>query len=223
VVPGPRGHLDALLARCDSELERRWLRLVARRGLRLPDDAQPAVPEAESRPDFLYRSAMVAVYVDGPAHDFPERRERDAVVTDRMERLGYTVLRFGHEDDWEALLDANAMRLGGMPPQRDADVEHGAPPLDLFPASWRDLVARLREEHGLDVRPGEDVTDEGVVVGASAAVVRLGGVRVVLVDAADAAAPAVAAAVEDRGGLAMVVDPAAPEAEAAILKSLGAG
>ena len=43
---------------------------------------------------------MVAIYVDGHYHDFPERRERDAAYTMCLEDRGYIVIRFGHEDDW---------------------------------------------------------------------------------------------------------------------------
>jgi hypothetical protein len=42
--------------------------------------------------------------VDGPPHDFPERQQRDADASARMEDLGITVLRFHHEDDWADII-----------------------------------------------------------------------------------------------------------------------
>jgi very-short-patch-repair endonuclease len=44
------------------------------------------------------------VYIDGPIHDYPERQQRDAARQERLEDLGYTVLRFGHQGDWAATI-----------------------------------------------------------------------------------------------------------------------
>lgn len=57
-----------------------------------------------TRPDFLYKVDQVAVYVDGPPHDFPERHARDTQQQAAMEDLGYVVLRFRHDQDWGPLL-----------------------------------------------------------------------------------------------------------------------
>ena len=94
-------HLAALERLCDSELERRWLRTLEAASLKLPSKAQPRIEDCNTKPDFLYEDCLAAIYVDGPPHDFPERQQRDRVQTDCMEDLGYTVIRFGHEDDWE--------------------------------------------------------------------------------------------------------------------------
>jgi very-short-patch-repair endonuclease len=221
LTAGPVDHLDTLLAQCDSELERRWLHLVQRKGLRLPDEAQSLVPDCATRPDFLYRERMVAVYVDGPAHDFPTRQARDAERSECMTSLGYAVLRFGHEADWDALLDEHAQELGGSRREPSRPGEAASPPeLDLFPGAWRPLIERLREEPDLRIEPGEDVVDGGVVVGMSAAQATLNGVSATLVDAADPAAPSIIAAVEDRGGLAFAVDASAEGAAAFVLAAL---
>jgi len=42
------------------------------------------------------------VYIDGPHHEFPERRARDQAQTNSMEDLGYTVIRFSAKEDWDA-------------------------------------------------------------------------------------------------------------------------
>lgn len=95
-------HLAQLLRQCASDLERDWLRFIEERGLRLPSHAQRFVESCRTRPDFTYGECQTVVYVDGPHHEYPERRERDATQTERMEDSGYTVIRFAASDDWVA-------------------------------------------------------------------------------------------------------------------------
>lgn len=105
--PGPQSraeHLQALLRQCQSELERTWLRFLEARNLRLPSRAQPFIESCRTRPDFLYQESQAAVYIDGPPHDYPDRRRRDATQTACMEDLGYTVIRSGSEDDWDRIV-----------------------------------------------------------------------------------------------------------------------
>jgi ATP-dependent helicase YprA (DUF1998 family)/very-short-patch-repair endonuclease len=97
-------HLAQMERQAGSELERRWLRLLESQNLRLPTKAQPLIEACSTRPDFLYEDSLVAIYVDGPPHDYPERQQRDRVQTDCMEDLGYTVIRFGHHDDWDDII-----------------------------------------------------------------------------------------------------------------------
>ncbi|HZS33450.1 MAG TPA: DEAD/DEAH box helicase [Methylomirabilota bacterium] len=105
VSPGPRSraeHLAALRRQAGSALERRWLDELDARGHRLPTHAQPLLDG--TRPDFLYEAEHVAVYVDGPPHDYPERRARDAAQQARLEDAGYLVIRFAADGDWAATL-----------------------------------------------------------------------------------------------------------------------
>ncbi|GAB4245445.1 MAG: DEAD/DEAH box helicase [Thermoleophilia bacterium] len=105
-VPAPRSvHLERLKRGAGSDLERAWLDLLQEHNLRLPSDGQVLVEACGTRPDFLYREQQAAVYIDGPHHEFPERRARDAAQTACMEDLGYLVLRFGHRDDWPAIIE----------------------------------------------------------------------------------------------------------------------
>jgi ATP-dependent helicase YprA (DUF1998 family)/very-short-patch-repair endonuclease len=99
-------HLELLLARAGSELERRWLRHLNAQGCRLPTHSQMLIEECATRPDFLYldNRAKAAIYIDGPPHDFPDRHKRDQAQTECMEDLGYLVIRFRHTDDWEGIL-----------------------------------------------------------------------------------------------------------------------
>ena len=56
----------------------------------------------KTRPDFLYEEDRVAIYVDGPVHDFPERSKRDRQQEEAMLDAGWQVIRFSHHDDWPA-------------------------------------------------------------------------------------------------------------------------
>ena len=95
--------LTALRKRCDSRLEQRWLDRVESLGLRLPSDAQYAVPGHYTRPDFFYREANAAVYIDGPPHDAPDQIREDQAMTSVLIEVGYIVIRFHHEADWPAV------------------------------------------------------------------------------------------------------------------------
>ncbi len=117
VSPGGRTreeHLAELRRLAGSDLERQWLALLERRGLRLPSHAQHLIAACRTTPDFFYAEQQTAVYIDGPPHDFPDRQRRDADRTEAMEDAGYTVLRFHHQDDWDAAL-ARYPHLFGRP------------------------------------------------------------------------------------------------------------
>lgn len=87
-----------------SELERRWLRFLLEHGYRLPTDAGKLFEKAGTRPDFYYADHNIVVYIDGPPHDHPDRAQRDAEKQQAMEDLGYVVLRFPHDADWQGLV-----------------------------------------------------------------------------------------------------------------------
>lgn len=99
-------HLERLMNLAGSELERQWLRYLDERNYRLPSEAQLLIPECGTRPDFFYQDHLVAVYIDGPHHAYPERAARDREQTDALMDLGYTVVRFGLAEDWESVLAA---------------------------------------------------------------------------------------------------------------------
>lgn len=97
-------HLQQLRNLCQSDLEQQWLDYLEQHGLNLPSHAQPLIANCHTRPDFLYEKDHVAIYVDGYHHLFPERRARDQAQQECMEDCGYTVIRFGLLDDWQALI-----------------------------------------------------------------------------------------------------------------------
>lgn len=97
-------HLKRLHNLCQSELEHEWLDFMEQRNLTLPSHAQKLIESCHTRPDFLYEKDCVAIYVDGPHHEFASRKERDVSRTDCMEDIGHTVIRFAVTDDWEKII-----------------------------------------------------------------------------------------------------------------------
>ncbi|MCP4690394.1 MAG: DUF1998 domain-containing protein, partial [Desulfobacterales bacterium] len=94
-------HMDDLIKLCDSNLEKKWLAFLDGRNLHPPTHAQHLVPDCKARPDFFYKNHQAAIYIDGPVHDYPGRHKRDVEQTECMEDLGYMVIRFHHQEDWE--------------------------------------------------------------------------------------------------------------------------
>jgi very-short-patch-repair endonuclease len=106
-------HLERLLRLAGSELERAWLRFLDARGHRLPSGAQELIAQAGTRPDFVYTEHYTVIYIDGPVHAYADRHRRDVDCTERLEDLSFTVIRFGHEDDWAAILARYPSIFGG--------------------------------------------------------------------------------------------------------------
>jgi ATP-dependent helicase YprA (DUF1998 family) len=117
VVASPVGvpravHLEALKRLAGSELERRWLDYLEEHNYRLPDRAQFFVEDCNTRPDFYYSEYRVAVYIDGPPHDYPERQQRDQALDVAMEDNGYHVIRFHHTAEWDDIIARNPNIFG---------------------------------------------------------------------------------------------------------------
>lgn len=97
--------LQRLTEQSDTALEERFLTWLKQQGLRLPDKPQFLVPEALARPDFVYwlPNATVAVFVDGPVHQYERITERDQDAEERLRDAGWDVVRFPHDGDWAAI------------------------------------------------------------------------------------------------------------------------
>ena len=106
-------HLERLARQAGSDLERKWLELLAAGGHRLPDRAQVLMEDAGTRPDFVYDDVHVAIYVDGPHHRYPERAARDGAAEEQLFARGWSVLRFSASDDWTALIARHTSTFGG--------------------------------------------------------------------------------------------------------------
>lgn len=215
--PVPRAqHLASLERQCGSELEREWLRLLERYALRLPSRAQVLVAERRTRPDFVYDDHLVAIYVDGPVHELPDRAARDAQQQSDLEDAGWSVIRFRAREDWEAILRAHPGVFGVLRERPTSCSPSGsdAPRFDpdLYPADWRALLARL-DADGLSVEPGGDVSEEGKVVGRYVALVgRSERDSVHLIDMRDDGAEAAGQALLRQGAKVALIDPTRPTA-----------
>jgi very-short-patch-repair endonuclease len=106
-------HLERLLKLAGSELERDWLRFVDARDHHLPTGAQELIAQAGTKPDFVYRDHYTVIYIDGPVHQYADRHRRDDEVTEKLEDLSYTVIRFGHQDDWSKIIARYPSIFGG--------------------------------------------------------------------------------------------------------------
>jgi very-short-patch-repair endonuclease len=98
---GQSDQLKYLLQMSGSKLEQQWLYYLEKHGYRLPSHAQQLIESCGTRPDFCYDEQRIAIYIDGPHHDYPDRQARDMTVTECLEDEGYMVIRFGHLEDWE--------------------------------------------------------------------------------------------------------------------------
>jgi ATP-dependent helicase YprA (DUF1998 family)/very-short-patch-repair endonuclease len=96
--------LAALLALCESKLEKKWVQLVHDTNRGLPTHGQHYIRVCKTRPDFFYADKRVAIYVDGPPHDHDEVIESDEEIEANLESVGVLFIRFHHAEDWEAKL-----------------------------------------------------------------------------------------------------------------------
>ena len=98
---GQADRYEVLLENCQSDLERRVLRAIDKRGLRLPDEAQKTLydgdePVAEA--DFYYEP-KIPVFVDGSPHYKDYVREADEQTRRRLKAAGYRVTVVRSLDD----------------------------------------------------------------------------------------------------------------------------
>jgi len=92
-----------LLAQTDpnSEFERVVLTEIYQRGYKLPDATQELIPEANSKPDFLYKEDKIAIFCDGSVHNSPEKKKQDKIERDNLKyNTSYRVLTLLHDEDW---------------------------------------------------------------------------------------------------------------------------
>ncbi|MCX4617871.1 protein kinase domain-containing protein [Streptomyces mirabilis] len=77
-----------------------WLKA---KGLRLPNDGETLITEANAQADYVYRlgSVNLAVFVDLPGTEMTALRDDDA--EERLLDAGWDFVRFPHDADWDAI------------------------------------------------------------------------------------------------------------------------
>ncbi|MDR9404389.1 MAG: DUF1998 domain-containing protein [Halothece sp. Uz-M2-17] len=84
----------------NSELERKVLKAIYERGMKLPDSTQILIPEAKCKPDFIYKASKVAVFCDGSVHDTKEQQKQDQIQREYLHfTCGYQVVSIGYNQD----------------------------------------------------------------------------------------------------------------------------
>lgn len=82
----------------NSSTEDKFLKYLYKNGLRLPDVAQPNIPNTYARPDFLYHP-NVLIFCDGTPHDEYQVQESDTEKRAALKGMGYQVLVWYYRDD----------------------------------------------------------------------------------------------------------------------------
>lgn len=95
-------HLQTLAG---SGLEQAFLHYLQQHAHHLPDDAQVAIAQFNTRPDFVYRSHQAVIYIDGPHHENPHQHKIDSETTRRIQDAGLTVIRFSkNQESWPDII-----------------------------------------------------------------------------------------------------------------------
>ena len=103
---------EHLLAICDSELERDFLKATRDAGWPLPEQAQSRPePDVFSQPDFVY-PGKVAVYVDGPDHDDERVAKTDAAAREELADRGWRVFAVRYDEPLSRQIETLAQHIG---------------------------------------------------------------------------------------------------------------
>lgn len=89
----------------NSSFEREVLQEIYKKGIKLPDSAQELIPEANCKPDFLYKKYRLAIFCDGSVHDAPEQQQRDRIKRQELRDLGYEIIELNYQQDWKSRLE----------------------------------------------------------------------------------------------------------------------
>jgi ATP-dependent helicase YprA (DUF1998 family) len=89
-----------------SELERRFIDHLYKTRRDLPDEAQKALTEVNTIPDFYYDGQHACIFCDGSVHDDPVQKEKDSGIRRRLRDHGYRVIVIGKDRDMEQQLAA---------------------------------------------------------------------------------------------------------------------
>ncbi len=97
-------HYTRLRNLAGSDLESKWLDFIYKNGYILPTNAQQLIESCHTRPDFTYNDKYTAIYIDGPVHNDPHQQVKDKEIEAQLDDLGWHVIRFRYNDDWQAII-----------------------------------------------------------------------------------------------------------------------
>jgi hypothetical protein len=84
-----------------SEIERRFLEHLYQTRRELPDEAQKALKDVATIPDFYFAGTQACVYCDGTAHDQDGQRLKDEEIRRRLHEAGYRTVVIRYDRDLE--------------------------------------------------------------------------------------------------------------------------
>lgn len=100
----------SLLGQIDetSEMERRFLKYLYEKNLRLPDGAQPSMMDIDLyiKPDFQY-DGRIYVFCDGSVHDQKDVKEQDKQKRHAMRRRGIRFIEVRYDDSLDDIIAQN--------------------------------------------------------------------------------------------------------------------
>jgi superfamily II DNA/RNA helicase len=89
----------------NSQFERIVLQEIYQQGIKLPDSAQELIPEANCKPDFLYKKDKIAIFCDGSVHDRGDQQTRDRIQRQDLQYItGYQALSINYREDLSSKL-----------------------------------------------------------------------------------------------------------------------
>jgi very-short-patch-repair endonuclease len=83
-----------------SLLEQEFLKILFKKGYRLPDEAQKSIHEVGCIVDFFYKP-NICVFCDGSVHDHPDQKKKDENIRKNLRTLGYRVIIIRYDKDIE--------------------------------------------------------------------------------------------------------------------------
>lgn len=94
-------HMQKLLDKTQSQLERDFLLFLQQRDYRLPDVAQFSIQDPHCIADFLYEPNIL-IFIDGPHHNTAYYQKVDNQLRNALQNKGYRVIVFRHHQSFDS-------------------------------------------------------------------------------------------------------------------------